>query len=89
MNERFVDCPVHLTFLSIDLSQHNIQTPNDRHDIRDHFALAHNRQGRKINKARAAEMNAVGFRAAVRSHIDAELALRRLDRHDKPRRAEH
>src|SRR5688572_1898880 len=67
--------------LPIDFTQHNVQTSDDGHHVRNHFALAHDRERRQIHKARSAKMHAVRFRSAVRFHVYAQLALRSLDRH--------
>ena len=47
-------------YLSIDLTQNNIQTSNDRHHVRDHLALAHDRQRRQVHETRPAEVYAIG-----------------------------
>src|SRR5713226_8097110 len=60
---------------TIDLPQHNIQRSNNRHDVRDHRAVRHVRQRRKIHKAWPAEVNARRLRSAGGFYVNAKFAF--------------
>src|SRR4051794_22817261 len=66
--------------LAINLSQNDIERPDDCDDVGDHFATRDVRQRRKIHKARTAKMDSCGLGPANRFYIDAEFPFRRFDR---------
>src|SRR6266436_7614917 len=64
---------------SINLSQNNIQRPNDRHDVRDQMSDAHLFQCLKIDETRRTDAHAPGLLRAVGNQIATNLPLRSFD----------
>src|SRR5579859_4986917 len=65
---------------SINFAENDVLGPDDRHCVRDHVAAGHLVQRGEVREPRRAQLHAVGLVRAVGHEIDAELALRRLDR---------
>src|SRR6185369_17667482 len=65
---------------SIDLAEHDVERAQDGRDVGQQVPLAHEFHGLKVRKARRTDLALVGLVGAVGDEIDAELALRRLDR---------
>src|SRR5437660_5188244 len=65
---------------SIYFSEHDILAADDRHRIGDHVPARHLVERGEVGEAGRAELQPVGLVGAVGDEIDAELALRRLDR---------
>src|ERR1700681_50240 len=64
----------------VDLSEHDVERAEDGGDVGQQMALADEIHRLQMRKARRADLALVGFVAAVGDQVDAELALRRLDR---------
>src|SRR5258705_12638757 len=65
---------------SIDLSKHDVERAEDGRDVGEQMAAADEIHRLQMGKARRADLALVGLVGAVGDQIDAELALRRLDR---------
>src|SRR5258705_8893224 len=65
---------------TIDLSEHDIERAEDGRDIGQQMALADKIHCLQMRKTRRADLAFVRLVAAIGDQIDAELALRRLDR---------
>src|SRR6202140_4333176 len=64
----------------IDLSEHDIERAQDGRDVGQQVALADEIHRLQMRKTRRADLAFVGLVGAVGDQVDAELALRRLDR---------
>src|SRR5436190_16630058 len=65
---------------SINFPEHDIHRADDRDHVGDHVALGHLVHGRQVREARRADLHAPRLVGAVGDQVDAELALRVLDR---------
>src|ERR1017187_766089 len=65
---------------SIDLAEHDIDRADDRDEVRDEVANRHFRQRLQVDEARRPHVEAIWLVRPVRDEVEAELALRRLDR---------
>src|SRR5438132_547180 len=65
---------------SVYLPEHDVLGADDRHRVGDHVAARHLVERGEVRKARRADLQAIGLVRAVGDEVDAELALRRLDR---------
>src|SRR5689334_15293020 len=65
---------------SVYFSEHDVLRADDGDGVRDHVAARHLVERRQMSKTRSAQFHAVRLVGAVGDEIDAELALRRLDR---------
>ena len=65
---------------SVDLSEHDVLRADDRDHVGDHVAARHLVERREVREARRADLEAVRLVGAVGDEVDAELALRVLDR---------
>src|SRR6202171_1420683 len=64
----------------IDLSEHDIERAQDGRDVGQQMALADEIHRLQMRKTWRADLAFVGLVGAVGDQVDAELALRRLDR---------
>src|SRR5205814_1240598 len=64
----------------IDLSEHDVERAENGGDVGEQMAAADEIHRLQMGKTRRADLALVGLVAAVGDQIDAELALRRLDR---------
>src|SRR5688572_24213371 len=65
---------------SVYFAEHDVLRADDGDRVRDHVAPGHLVERREVREARRADLQAVGLVGAVGHQVDAELALRRLDR---------
>src|SRR3954447_15209780 len=65
---------------SVDLSKDDVHRADHRDRVGDHVATRHLVEGREVREARRADLQAVRLVGAVAHDVDAELALRVLDR---------
>ena len=65
---------------SVDLAEHDVLRADDRDGVGDHVAARHLVERREVREARRADLQAVRLVGAVGDEVDAELALRVLDR---------
>src|ERR1700719_2156501 len=65
---------------SVDLAEYDVHRADDRHDIGEHMAPAHEIGRLQKGKARRSYLAAIGPVGAVRNQIHPKLALWRLDR---------
>src|SRR5579875_154498 len=64
----------------IDLPEDDILRADDRHHVCDHMAAHHLVERGEMRESGRARLQAIGLVRTVGDEIDAELALRRLDR---------
>src|SRR5688572_4791256 len=64
--------------LPVDLAEHDVLCPDDRHRIGDHVAARHLVERGEVRETRRADLEAVGLVRPVADQIDAELPLGRL-----------
>src|SRR5258708_32010424 len=64
----------------VDLSEHDIERAEDGRDVGQQVALADEIHRLQMRETRRADLAFVGLVGAVGDQVDAELALRRLDR---------
>src|SRR5438094_4001199 len=65
---------------SVDLSQNNIQRPNNRNHVRDQMSEAKFLKRLQVHEARRAHTHPPGLLRAVGNQIAANLAFRSFDR---------
>ena len=65
---------------TVDLAEYDVHRADDGADIRQHVALRHEVGRLEMGEARRPYLAAVGHVGAVGDQVDAEFALRRLDR---------
>src|SRR5262249_10301317 len=64
----------------IDLPEHDVDAADRRDDVRDELALHHDGKCLQVHERGRAHLHPPGPRRAVGHEVEAELALRRLDR---------
>src|ERR1700743_1856757 len=65
---------------AIHFAEHDVERAEDRADVGQHVLAAEEIHRLQMREARRAQLAAVGLVGPIRHQIDAELALRRLDR---------